>query len=129
MHGRCLVTACKRGDFDIITVVLGSDTKRIRGADSIKLIEYAFANYEHIDIGEIAKEEFEQWKQAYSHEIFVDKGIEDYILVNLATQKYSIFPINKEDIDNIRIEITSVEHLEAPVFENQVVRHVRYSNK
>ncbi len=26
--GRCLVTACKRNDLDIITIVLGADTKK-----------------------------------------------------------------------------------------------------
>ena len=37
---RCLVTACKRGNMDIICVVLGADTKNFRTKDSIKLIEY-----------------------------------------------------------------------------------------
>ena len=35
---RCLVTACKRGNMDIICVVLGADTKNFRTKDSIKLI-------------------------------------------------------------------------------------------
>ena len=48
--GRCLVTACKREDLDIITVVLGADTKKYRTSDSIKLIEYAYKNYEVIDL-------------------------------------------------------------------------------
>ena len=36
--GRCLVTSCKRGELDIITIVLGADTKKIRTTDSINLI-------------------------------------------------------------------------------------------
>lgn len=32
--GRCLVTGCKRGNLDIITVVLGADAKKIRTSDS-----------------------------------------------------------------------------------------------
>ena len=43
--GRCLVTSVNRNNFEIITVVLGADTKKIRTADSIKLIEYAYKNY------------------------------------------------------------------------------------
>ena len=35
---RCLVTACKRNNLDIICVVLGCDTKKFRTQDSIKLI-------------------------------------------------------------------------------------------
>ena len=36
--GRCLVTACKRDSLDIITVIIGADTKKIRTSDSMKLI-------------------------------------------------------------------------------------------
>ena len=59
--GRCLVTACKRGELDIITVIIGADTTKIRTADTIKLIEYASKNYEVINIKEIVEEKFEQW--------------------------------------------------------------------
>ena len=45
---RCLVTACKRGDMDIICVVLGADTKKFRSTDSIKLMEYAFSHFEYL---------------------------------------------------------------------------------
>ena len=37
---RCLVTSCKIENLDIITVVLGADTKKFRTQDSIKLIKY-----------------------------------------------------------------------------------------
>ena len=49
---RCLVTACKRNDMDIICVVLGCDTKKFRTSDSIKLIEYTFSNFEYVNIQE-----------------------------------------------------------------------------
>ena len=42
---RCLVTAIKRNNMDIICIVLGADTKKDRTQDSIKLIEYTFNNY------------------------------------------------------------------------------------
>ena len=47
---RCLVTSCKRGDMDIICVVLGADTKNFRTKDSIKLIEYVFNTYEYFNV-------------------------------------------------------------------------------
>ena len=47
---RCLVTACKRNDMDIICVVLGCDTKNFRSLDSTKLINYSFDNFEYINI-------------------------------------------------------------------------------
>ena len=46
---RCLVTSIKRGNMDIISVVLGADTKRDRTKDSIEIIEYAYANYKIVD--------------------------------------------------------------------------------
>ena len=36
--GRCLITSVERDGFNIITVVLGADTKKIRTKDSINLI-------------------------------------------------------------------------------------------
>ena len=41
-----------RDNMDIITVVLGADTKKDRTKDSVKLIEYAFANYKIVNIEE-----------------------------------------------------------------------------
>ena len=60
--GRCLVTSCKREKIDIITVVLGADTKKIRTKDSISLIEYANSNYSYVNIENIVKSKFEEWK-------------------------------------------------------------------
>ena len=59
---RCLVTACKRNNLDIISVVLGADTKKFRTSDSIKIIEYSFKHFEPINISKIINENFEKWK-------------------------------------------------------------------
>ena len=42
---RCLVTAVKRNNMDLICIVLGADTKKDRTRDSIELIEYAFKTF------------------------------------------------------------------------------------
>ena len=47
---RCLVTACKKNNMDIICVVLGADTKKFRTIDSIKLINYVFNNFVVYDL-------------------------------------------------------------------------------
>ena len=49
---RCLVTSVKRDNMDLICIVLGADTKKDRTKDSIQLIEYAFKNFEMINIKE-----------------------------------------------------------------------------
>ncbi len=55
---RCLVTACKRSDLDIICIVLGCDTKKDRTKDSINLINYVFDNFSMINIKNLIQKEF-----------------------------------------------------------------------
>ncbi len=113
---RCLVTSTLRNDFNIITVVLGADTKKIRTTDSMKLIEYTYQNYEQIDIAKLVNEEFEKWKETYKIEI--NKGIKNDVGIKLGEQKYTIYPIKKEDKENIKIDIQAINYTEAPLLEN-----------
>ena len=122
MLGRCLVTSCNRGNLDIITVVLGSDTKGIRTRDSIKLIEYVYSNYEKVNIKKIAEEKFEDWRKTSEGNIYINKGIDDNVILTLGEQKYTEYPINKNDIKDINVEINSVNYFEAPIEENKVIR-------
>ncbi|HBN86036.1 MAG TPA: D-alanyl-D-alanine carboxypeptidase, partial [Clostridiales bacterium] len=45
--GRCLVTSAKRGEVDVVTVVLNCPTKKARTSSSIKILDYVFENYEY----------------------------------------------------------------------------------
>ena len=58
--GRCLVTSVNRQNMNIICVVLGADTKKMRTSDSIKLIEYIYKNFEQIELKDKIEEEFEK---------------------------------------------------------------------
>lgn len=122
--GRCLVTAIKRGDLDAICVVLGADTKKIRTTDSIKLIEYTFANFENIDIKTKIEEEFVTWKNINEKRIKIEKGIKQGI--NLEMQEYDLvsYPIKKNTQDKISITISAVSNLMAPVEENTKIGEV-----
>ena len=73
--GRCLVTSVNRNGFEIITVVLGADTKKIRTKDSIKLIEYTYKNYELRNIEELIQNEYRNWCYLNKKRIYVYKGI------------------------------------------------------
>ena len=57
--GRCLVTSVERDGFNIITVVLGADTKKFRTKDSINLIEYVYSKYELVNLEELINEKFQ----------------------------------------------------------------------
>ncbi len=72
--GRCLVTSVVRDDLNLITVVLGADTRKIRTQDSIKLIEYIYKNYKQVNIEELVQSEYESWCKINNGRIFVYKG-------------------------------------------------------
>ena len=112
---RCLVSSCKRGDMDIICVVLGADTKNFRTQDSIKLIEYAFVNYEYVNIKEIADKELSALKNKYSSSFFVDKGISNKISFEISNIDTPILPIKKDLVGNITTESFLNTNLIAPV--------------
>lgn len=112
---RCLVTAVKRGDLDIICVVLGADTKKYRTKDSIQLIEYAFKNYEIVPMEESIEKAFHYWKVQNEKRIKVFKGMQSYPNLVLDKIPYSIYPLKKGQKDKVKIEIESIKEIEAPV--------------
>ena len=117
--GRCLVTETKRGDMDIIVVVLGADTKKDRTKDSIKLIEYAFANFTKVNIKEKAIEEFENWERINRNRILIIKGQKDTISLDIGKINTEAIPV--KETDKLEITINTINQLEAPVEKNTKV--------
>ena len=118
---RCLVTACKRNDMDIICVVLGADTKKFRTQDSIKLIEYAFKNFTYINANDIAVNSFENWKNENLKYLDINKSSSNSFELEIKTCKNPILSINKNEIDNIKTSISINTNLEAPISSNTVI--------
>ena len=123
--GRCLVTACKRDDLDIITVIIGADTTKQRTADSIKLINYAYENFEIVNVKEIIENKFNQWKEINQGRIYVNKGIENQIKLLLEEMTYEQMAVKKEEVDKIDIKVNSIYYFEAPVLENQIIANLK----
>ena len=120
--GRCLVTSIKRGNLDVICVVLGADTKKDRTRDSAKLIEYTFNKYEEINISEKVKESFEKWNEINANRINIEKGESSKLELTLNDKdKIFTYPIEKGTEDNINIEINANLNLKAPVLENSKI--------
>lgn len=117
--GRCLVTETKRGDMDIIVVVLGADTKKDRTKDSIKLIEYAFANFTKVNIKGKTIEEFENWERINRNRILIIKGQKDRISLDIG--KFNTEAIPVKETDKLEITINTINQLEAPVEKNTKV--------
>lgn len=117
--GRCLVTETKRGDMDIIVVVLGADTKKDRTKDSIKLIEYAFANFTKVNIKGKTIEEFEKWERINRNRILIIKGQKDTISLDIGKINTETIPV--KETDKLEITINTINQLEAPVEKNTKV--------
>lgn len=118
---RCLVTACKRNDMDIICVVLGCDTKKLRTQDSIKLIEYAFNNFQYVNIEDLINKEFDKWKEKNMNTFTVDKGIDSNVEIAISKLEYPIIPVRKNEIDTISFSINVTTKLFAPINKNDII--------
>lgn len=115
---RCLVTACKRDNLDIICVVLGADSKKFRTQDSIKLIEYAFSNFEMLDIKSIIEKNFLEWQSESLDSFIVNKGINNNIETYLEDVPYNLYPVNKSKLKDIHVKIDCCYNFEAPLPQN-----------
>lgn len=115
---RCLVSSCKRGDLDIICVVLGADTKKFRTQDSIKLIEYAFSNFEMVDIDSLIQKSFSEWQSKFSNNFTVNKGFCNDVETYLESIPYSKYPVNKATFKDIQVNINCSYYFEAPLLKD-----------
>lgn len=119
--GRCLVTSVNRNNFEIIAVVLQADTKKFRTTDSIKIIEYAYKNYEYVNIKEIVDNKFKEWCLINKSRIQINKKKEDNLELYISELENDIIPIKKIDIDKIDIDISSIYYIDAPVEKDFVI--------
>ena len=116
---RCLVTACKRNDLDVICVVLGADTKKFRTSDSIKLLNFVFNNFEPVNLQEKIGSYFEDWKS--KNKIFVNKGQVDFCSISAEPLDCAVVPLPKNSKDNLSCLITCNVSFEAPVMESTLI--------
>lgn len=123
--GRCLVTSVNRNGFEIITVILQADTKKIRTADSIKLIEYVYANYEYVNIKEIIDKKFEDWCLINKNRIVINKCKKDNLELYVTQLENEIIPVKNTEKDDIDIEINNLFYFEAPVEKDTVVGNLK----
>ena len=112
---RCLVTSCKRGDMDIICVVLGADTKKYRTTDSIKLIEYAFNHFTYVNVEEIVSDYFKTWKEEFSHTITISKSVSNYLDITYKNLPYPSIPVREDLVNSFQVYINCESVLNAPV--------------
>lgn len=118
---RCLVTSCKIENLDIITVVLGADTKKFRTQDSIKLINYAMNNYKEINMENKIQEEFQKWKKENKDKIYINKGVKNTTEYKLEEQLNNYITIKNTQENDVKIEINTLNYYEAPLQEGTTI--------
>lgn len=113
--GRCLVTSAKRDNFDIICVVLGADTKKIRTTDSIKLMEYIFQNFKKVNISVKIEQEFSKWEKDNKDKFKIEKGKNNSIYLKLGEYTLKSYPMKQNTVQNLKIKIEVPFYLKAPI--------------
>lgn len=118
--GRCLVTSTSRDGHQIICVVLGADTKKIRTTDSVKLIEYAYSNFEYVNIKELIDEKFEEFEKEESKNIEIIKGKNNssYEIEKVLVEKV---PIKKSEVKDVKPYVEYKAVLQAPVYKDTII--------
>ena len=115
---RCLVTACKRNNMDIICVVLGCDTKKFRTTDSIKLINFVNSNFEITNLQNIIDKDFEKWEKENKDKILINKSSSKTLNLNYEHLSCSSIPIKRDLINSIKVNIDHKNYFEAPLSKN-----------
>lgn len=123
--GRCLVTSVKRGDFDIITVVIQADTKKDRTKDSINLINYIFNNYQRINLDQIVDKEFERWSDINKNRININKARDNIVHLERETLTNEYLIVKKTDVDNINVQINALYEFEAPISKGDIAGELK----
>lgn len=118
---RCLVTGCKRGVMDIICVVLGCDTKKFRGQDSIKLINHCFDTFEYFDIENFINTKIINWKNTNSDYFNIYKGLNNNLDITYSKIDSSIIPIEKSKLNSLEIKFDINKNLSAPISNNDII--------
>ena len=125
---RCLVTACKKNNMDIICVVLGADTKKFRTIDSIKLINYVFNNFVFYDLESFVNKNFEDWKKDNLNTFIINKGLSQDVLLNIENLYISKVPIRKDLINSFEMKVECQKYFKAPVKGNSSIGNIVISN-
>lgn len=116
--GYCVSASAKKGNTELVAVILDGETSDKRFADSKVLLNYGFANFVITtpDLSEIILEP-----------IKVIKGYD--ATVEPILENPSPILVNKGEQDNIEIKITLAESVNAPVSGGQILGKISYLSK
>lgn len=103
--GYCLSATAKRGNMRLLAVVLNAPSSKVRFSESIKMLDYGFANYEIIHV--LKKD------QIIKDNIFVSGGKEERI--NGLASKNVNFLIRSGESKEFEMEVSLNDKINAPL--------------
>jgi len=115
LAGHCLAATAERNGFKLISVVMGADDTNTRFADSMKLLDYGFIEFDFMTIEDGDKP---------AGSIPVEKGIE--LEVTSYVESDSTFLMKIDDFERIERVVELPEVLEAPVEVGTEIGKVTY---
>jgi D-alanyl-D-alanine carboxypeptidase (penicillin-binding protein 5/6) len=114
--GRCLVSSATKKNWRIISVVLGSNTRYERAADSTKILNYTFNNYQLMDLNKSIKIETT---------LKIKKGRED--ILKLTNNEPMIFPLRQDEISQLTLSYDLPSLVTAPLKKGTKLGTATYS--
>lgn len=102
--GYCLSSSAKKGDLNLIAVIMGSSTSKIRFAEAAKLLDYGFANYDSVKLAE---------KGEPMGMVVIEKGTPN--LVNAVAPDNISVLVKKGEKETIKGELVFKDIISAPI--------------
>ena len=102
--GYCLSASAVKDDLNLIAVIMGSPTSKIRFAEASKLLDYGFANYDSVKLAE---------KGEPMGKVIIEKGTPNMIDA-VAPENVSVL-VKKGEKDGIRGELAFNKTISAPI--------------
>ena len=114
--GRCLVTSATRNNWRIISVVLGSDTRNQRAADSANVLDYIYNNYKIYDLNTL---------KSLKTSVMIKKGRE--AILKISIEDKILLPLNKEEKDQLNLRFDIPKYITAPIGKGTKIGTAVYS--
>ena len=102
--GYCLSASAVKNDLNLIAVIMGSPTSKIRFAEASKLLDYGFANYDSVKLAE---------KGEPLGKVIIEKGAPNMIDA-ISPEQVSVL-VKKGEKDGIRGELELNDKISAPI--------------
>lgn len=108
--GYCLSASAKRGNLQLISVIMGCENSKTRFEEAKRMLDYGFASYESITIGK---------KGDPIGKVVVEKGKKNE--VNVIFEKDAFVLLPKGSQSNLEREYILPEFIAAPIEENSKI--------